>query len=55
MYLPFVEKLLQEWGLFQLFPSTASNRSRVGQGYYAKGKKGKRRESISYLYIKNAA
>ena len=50
MFHPFVQKLLQEWGLFQLFPSTASNRSRFGQGYYAEGKKGKRRELISYLF-----
>ena len=35
-----------------MFPSTASNRSRLGQGYYAKGKKGKRRELISYLLVK---
>ena len=52
MFHPFVQKLLQEWGLFQFFPSTASNRSRLGQGYYAEGKKGKRRELISYLLVK---
>ena len=52
MFHPFVQKLLQEWGLFQLFPSTASNRSRLGHGYYAEGKKGKRRELISYLLVK---
>ena len=39
MFPPFVQNFFQAWGLFRLFPTTASNRSRLGQGYYAKEKR----------------